>query len=537
MKAIKPTTVLLPALFVSLFVLSQPNSILNYLPANAKMIVKINPASLREKIKWEDLIKYKMFEDMLKEFPETGKEFLENPAHTGIDLSHGFFLVIPDNKNNEKLDPVFYAIPQDTARISAMVKKIFPGKKPMKAGNARLIVDKHTALAWNKDVIILTGDDAKKDTATQNSKPGAPSEATRLKNLADRCKNLLSKHQPGSKNEHLSSFLNEQGDLLLWVNNTVQTAAQKKTKMPEALGMLNKSFMHRGDYVSGIINFENGRVVGQMKQYISTSLDSLYEKYPLRNINTGLLKKLPDGHPIILLSFSFSPEMLGDLYQKSGTDKLIDSMSKHKIKMDEILPAIKGDVMFAVMKTDEVDEGDSVTKAMNGLQLFVAGSINDKEKFKNLAALLQNKKQDTAKRGASKKNNPVILSNDSIFVVSLSPVAAQKFLGSGTNEKMQKLIDPYSAHPSAILIDLKTIFGFVMQSALKNKPEEEARQASEVLGMFDKIVGYGGRHDDHSISSTFELILVNKDENSLKQFMNLLNLFYSLKPKKSTAYK
>jgi hypothetical protein len=101
---------------------------------------------------------------------------------------------------------------------------------------------------------------------------------------------------------------------------------------------------------------------------------------------------------------------------------------------------------------------------------------------------------------------------------------------------MEKMVEPYKDNPSAFIIDLRTVFGFAMQSMLKNKTEEEVKQASQVLGMFDKIVSYGGQHDNKFVSRTVELTLTNKDENSLKQFMNLLNLFYSLKPKASTAY-
>ena len=132
---------------------------------------------------------------------------------------------------------------------------------------------------------------------------------------------------------------------------------------------------------------------------------------------------------------------------------------------------------------------------------------------------------------------PLIFSNDSIFVVSLSPFAAQTFLASaGNNEEMGKFIYPYENHPALFMVDLKTVFGFLMQSMVKGKSEEEVKQASEVLGMFDKLVSYGGEYQRGFASSTVELTLTNKDENSLKQFINLIEVFNSLKPKSSTAY-
>src|SRR5215510_13833074 len=127
MKFPKLFTILLFSFLVSSTILSQTNAVLSYLPANAKMIIKINPASLGQKMKWEDLVKYKMFEDFLKEVPNEGKDFIKNPSQTGIDLSQGLFVVIPAGTNKEK--PVIYGIPKDTAQFAVMIKKLNPEKK------------------------------------------------------------------------------------------------------------------------------------------------------------------------------------------------------------------------------------------------------------------------------------------------------------------------------------------------------------------------------------------------------------------------
>ena len=535
MKAFKPLIILLFTCSQTLCIFSQSNTVLNYLPEDAKMIIKINPASLGQKVKWEELLKSKMFADLIKEAGTEGKEFLKNPAQSGVDLSQGIYVLIPANKNNKKPEPVLYGITKDTAQFASMVKKLTPGKRPVKTGNGKLIIDKNTAIAWNNEIFILTGNTQKQVTSA-TAKQVEAAELTRAKQLTERCKTLLKKRQTPFNNASFKSVLMEEGDVYLWINNNVQVPVQKKKKSPEILEMLSKNIMRSGNYTSGIVKFENGKVSMQMKRYISASLDSVYKKYPLKNINTELLKKLPAGQPIFLYSFSFSPEMINEMFVKAGADKYIDSISKKKIKMADIVPAIKGDASLAVVKVYEFTEEDSVTQAMNGLQLFLAGSINDKEKFKNLNALLQKQKEDTAKNIPAKKMKPFIFFNDSIFVVSLSQIAAQKFLASpGNNEDMAKLIEPYKNYTGAFIIDLKTIFGFAMQPMLKNKSEEEAKQASAVLNMFEKVVSYGGQYDNQSLSSTTELILADRDENSLKQFINLLEVFYKMGNKKSTT--
>lgn len=297
--------------------------------------------------------------------------------------------------------------------------------------------------------------------------------------------------------------------------------------------VLNKNFMQGGDYTSGIIRFDNGKIAMQMNRYVSPAADSVYKKYPMKNLNTELLKKLPAGQPIFLGSFSISPEIINEMFTKSGADKYLDTISMQKIKIADILSAIKGDAVFAAIKVYEFTEEDSITQAMGGMQVFLTGHIGDKDKFKNLADLIQAKAADTTKNSRIKGMRPSIVSNDSFFVVSFSPIAAQKFLGSSGNEDVEKMIDPYKNYPSAFLIDLKTIFGFVVKSVSKNRSEEDSRQMSEVLGMFDKMIMYGGQYSNNALSSHVELTLTNKDENSLKQFVNLLHVFYLIGHKNS----
>lgn len=535
MKVLKPFAILLCSLLANVAIFSQTNAVLNYLPENAKMILKINPASLGQKIKWEDLVKYKMFEDFLKQVPKEGKDFIKNPSRTGIDLSQGLFVVVPAGANKET-KPIIYGIPKDTAQFAAMMKKINPQKKITKLGNGKLMIDKNTAIAWNHDIFIITGAVSKEPT-DQTAKAKAAAELTNAKYLTEKCKALLNKRKTAFSNEYFTSLLKEDGDLYLWTNNTVQQQEQKKGKAPEVLGMLNKNLMRNADYTAGTIKFETGKVSMQMKRYMPASFDSILRKYPLAKINTAPLKKLPEGSPIFLYSFSFSPAMMNEIFTKAGAEHLLDSLSKKNIKKEDILGALRGDAMLAVMKTNDFSEEDSVTSKLNGIQVFLAGGINDKEKFKKINELLQSKKDSGSDNPARKIPKPFIFSNDSFFVASISQMAAEKFLTSpGNNSEVEKLFHPYTGYTGAAILDLRTIFGLAGQIILKRQSPEEAKQSMEILGMFDKLIIYSAQHTNNYTPGAMELTLVNKDENSLKQFLNLLDLLNSVRPKASTAY-
>lgn len=535
MKAIKQLMVLVLTCCETLLCFSQSNTVLHYLPEDAKMIIKINFASLGQRMKWEEFTKSKMFEAMIKDVSEEGKKFLTNPGGTGIDLSQGIFVFLPADKINVKSEPVIYGALKDTSQFGAMVRKLVANPQIIRIGKGKLVINKNTAIAWNKEIFIITGDGSKNVPAYSADESKTAGNPAKTKLFAEKCKVLLDKQRTPIGNEHFISLLKEDGDAYVWINNIIPSTA-RRDKTPQMVSVFSKNMMRSSNYTAGVITFQNGKISMGIKRYITATLDSLYKRYPVQTMNTELARRLPAGHPIVLYSFRFSPAMINEFIVKAGMDKYIDSLSKKKIKIDDIIAAVRGDVTAVIMKSDELNEADSISQAMNGIQVFVAGGINNKEKFEELSELLQAGKNDTAGTQQGKKTKPVILSKDSIFVLSLSRLAAQKFLESpGTNEEMKTFMAPYAHYPSACVVDLKTIFGFVMQGVSKNRSEEEVRQAYQALGMFDKLVTYGGLYTNGYLSSTMELILSNKEENSLKQFINLFELFNLMGNKKSAA--
>jgi hypothetical protein len=533
MKTLNLSIIVLLTCCQSLVIFSQKNTVVNYFPQQPKMILKLNMASLGQKMKWEEFTKTKLFEEVTKDATEEGKTFLKNPASAGIDMSQGIFVVVPATSENKKTQPIVYSVPRDTGQLVAMIKKLAPTGIRVKIPNGKMIVYKQTAIAWNKDIVIMTEDDIKATSVNAGEKSNAPDEAPKTKRLAERCKLLLTKQKAAFTNEHFTSLLKEDGDIYVWINN-MQPRSQK-TKAPQIVEMLNKNMLSGATYSAGVIRFENGRTTMQMKRYVTASIDSLYRKYPTKNINRELTGKLPGGQPIFVYALRFSPAMLNEILMRAGADRYVDSLSKKNIKMDDIVSALRGDIAMAVIKVNDGGDEDSITKAMSGIQVFLAGGMQDKQKFEALSSALQTQK-DTSKNQSSKKMKPFIFSNDSLFVVSLSQRAAQKFLqSSGTNGEMKNFFAQYQNYPNASRIDLKTILGFAMQGAAKKRSEEEVRQMSEALGTFDTLISYGGIYSEGSLSSTMQLILTNKDENSLKQFIDLFDLFYLMGHKKSSA--
>src|SRR5215813_9607400 len=106
MKTIKPLIILLLTCFQAQFIFSQTNAVLNYLPEDAKVIIKINPAELGKKMKWEEFTKTNMSDEE--------KKFLLNPGPMGVDMSKGIFMVVRGARTNSRPQFIVYGVPSDT---------------------------------------------------------------------------------------------------------------------------------------------------------------------------------------------------------------------------------------------------------------------------------------------------------------------------------------------------------------------------------------------------------------------------------------
>lgn len=289
MRSIKPITNLLLTFCILSTTYSQVNPVLNYFPSKPKIIFKLNPGSLKQKIKWDEILQYKMFQDAMKETTDKEKDFLTDPSQMGLDLEQGIFVVITQAKINNAPDPVLYCIPKDTAQFARALKKLSNGKRLIKTAKGNLLVTKNAVVAWNNEIVIITGESKEKFSGTTRTKEIPASEIT--KRLTEKGKAFLNRSTTPFSNDKFVSLLQQQGDMLFWVDNSLSQEKTANTKFP----FFFDQNLLKGNYSASVVNFENGEVVMKMKQYVSESLDSLYKKYPLKNISTELIKKLPPG--------------------------------------------------------------------------------------------------------------------------------------------------------------------------------------------------------------------------------------------------
>lgn len=552
------TILLLTAILINCSLLyAQKNSLYNYFPADAKAVIHINLPSLASKMSWQEFQQIPFLQEAMKDAPPDAREFLKNPAASGINFFSGLFIVTsPDADNKSKTKSALYGQLTDTARFRALIQKTDPKMKIKTVGKIHVAANEKTALAWTDDLFVMplskntpkpSDQPAEYDTLKISDAPSAKDLAARAIKLADQSLSLLKPvANPLANDNRFNSLINESGDIRFWINRNLDIKKVKKNKADDVLKMMNLGMMQNGNYMTGVVNFENGKAVAKMKTYMSPTMDSLYRLYPSKSLNTNVLKKLPAGQPLVLISFNMSTDLLAAIFKETGMKKIMDSVTaKSPVKPADIAEGLNGDLSIAVVQSKEIDEKDSITQAIKGIQIFIAASVKNKSKLEPLIAQLQKTKEPkTDEEGNTKKPGgplggmkPSLLLTDSFFVASISSFAAEKFLKTSAENEVSQLAGPYSAHSSLFALDLKTILGFAMQMS-KKKPAGDDEASAKLIETFDKLVFYGGQYQDGAALSAAEFQFSNKEENSLKQFAKLIETAAAmgLKGKKSSSY-
>lgn len=526
----------------SFCIFAQQNPLHPYLPADAKAIININLPSLASKMKWQELQQLNFFAEALKDVPLHLQEILKDPASTGVNFQSDLFVVLlPDPKNKTKSIPVLYGQLANPEKFAAVIQKIAPKKKIQSVGKMKILADEKKLFAWTSGIFVSP---MSRDKTAASSKPGkkvsnTKAIANQTNQLIKQCQLLLTPvANPVTTDSRFIDLTKEDGDMRLWLNRNTEKP-KGKGKKDEVLKMMNWGIMQQGNYMAGVLRFENGKAVMQMKSYMNKTMDSLYRLYPSTRLNSDLLKKLPSGQLIALITFSMSPQMLNAVMKTSGAEKIVDTLTKKStIKPMEVAEGLNGDLTLAVIRAHEYDEKDTVTAAFNGLQVFLAASVKNKNKIEPLVNMLQKPKEikkdaegnEIKPSGPFAGLKPAFLLTDSFFVASISPFAAEKFLNTRNNSIIAELTDPYASHASLFSLDINAIAGFVMQMS-KKKNNGEEQETSKVFEAFDRVVFYGGKYKNGAALSTAELQFSNKEENSLRGFIKMIEMAVKMEMK------
>jgi len=317
-------------------------------------------------------------------------------------------------------------------------------------------------------------------------------------------------------------MMGEKGDM-----NMYFTRRLKGGSMAKQLSIFKAGSIMEGNISTASVNFDNGKITANSKSYFNKELQDFYTKYKAGNMNTEMLKKIPGDNVAAVLALNYPPEGIKGFLKLLGFDGMVDGyLNDLGFTIDDFVAANKGDLLLAVTDFSMVEREKSIDLGSGQVHkqkanspdakiLFVT-SIGNKGSFDKLIAAGTKAMGDLSKTGSgSNALNAVKYEiKDNWFVAGNSQEQISAFgTGAGSDKDF---INKISGHPFGFYIDLKKILGGMETGSDRGMVTMFGGQGK----IWDNIIAYGGEMKDGAGTSHFEINMVDKNTNSLKQLNN-----------------
>lgn len=515
----------LAAAFVLLFFISScknKKTVNVLIPEDAGMVIHINAASLTSKLSWDEIKQSEWF----KMANEKGKpddfqrKLLDNPETSGVDTKGDMYLFM---KTDGKRSYMFFTGKiKDAAAFETTVKKMREDAEVKKAGNVNYTGENDNMLTWTKDKFIVIADAGD----LQGGFPGRYSGNTgdekssteKMIALAESIYDLKSDKSIGN-NSKFAELMSEPGDAHLWFSSSAMTGGM----IPKEIAVFKAASLIEGNISAATFNFDNGKITAKTNNYYNKELAAFFKANKGGNISEDMLKKIPGQNVSAVIAMNYPPEALKEFLKLLGVDGMANGfLSQAGFSVEDFVKANKGDLVIAVSdfevaeKENTIDMGSGkpyVYKTTRpDAKVFFATSVKDKGAFEKLIDVL--KQQMKEEGGAAEeamgikyelKDNWFIASND-----------AANLSGFGSANTNHAFISKISGHPFGGYIDIqKFISGYKAKEG-----SVEKSIADESVKMWQDVIFYGGDHKGDGATGYFEINMIDKTTNSLKQLNN-----------------
>jgi hypothetical protein len=506
-------------------------------PKDAGIVVHINASSLSSKLSWKEIQETDWFKDLYMSGTDSlAKKLMDDPAQSGIDAKKDLVFFLKKQGKGGYL--AFEGSVKDAAAFEAFNKHISRNANTVKEGDFSSITLENKALVtWNKDRFAYVADAPVGDANFSMQGDGQEERNTSfpLDSLKKFAKQLfeLKGDNSLSSDDKFASLLKETGDVHLWMN-TQNLYGGLGAGM---LSLMKMNVLLEGNVSAMTLNFDNGKISMNSRQYYNDELQSLVKKYSPKSIDADVINRIPSKNVVGAFVMNYPPEGIKEFIKLIGVDGMVNGfLGEAGYSVDEFIKANKGDVVLAVsdfsLTEQEVTstnlDGEPFTYVTTkpDFKVLFSTSVNDKAAFDKLIATIQKQLPSTKPESLGDISYNL---NDNWFTVSNSQEYVNKFQ-AGTNNKLP-FTDKISGHPFGGYIDIQKILT-TTEPTIKGEKQKQGMAAS--IGFWQDIVFHGGELKDGAITSYAEVNLVDKNTNSLKQLNKYLNTMSQLDSKRKS---
>ena len=499
-------------------------------PKDAGVVVHVNSASLSSKLSWEEISQTDWFKDLTNETTDsTAQKLMSEPAHSGIDTKAS--LVFYLRKLGQGGYAVFTGSVKDPAAFETFCKEINKGKTQAtkEAGLSFMTMEKSGIVTWNNTRFAYIGNsplpDIEKSMEGDRSFHNYKFSIDSLKELGKLALTLKDKDNLDN-DKRFASLIEENSDVHIWTNISGLYGSSLAAGM---MSMMKMNTLLEGNVSATSLNFENGRIAVKTKQYYGEEMQKLLAAHPSKPLSADVLNRLPSQNVIGLIALNYPPEGLKDFLKVTGLDGVANGfLGEMGYSVDEFIKANKGEVLLAVSdleiktmeKTMDMGEGQppyKYTTTQPDMKVLFATSVNDRAAFDKLVGIAMGQRKNMP-------STPEIhyKLDKEWFAASNYQDQVDKFLSGATAKNA--IADKIGGQPFGMYIDLQKIISSA-KSSIKDSIGQAAMNASNI---WQDVVAAGGAYKDKAMSFTFEVNLVDKNTNSLKQLNQYINNLYKI---------
>ena len=504
------------------------------IPKDAGYVVHINSRSLSEKVNMQELKQTDWYRSAMAEMrsESTVPDFLvkleEYNQPSGIDTLADY-IFFGENKMELGMKFVVEGSIKDSKVFEGFLKTIYPAGNISKEGDISVMPVKDRAvITWNNERFVagiqspsysdIYTMDRDRGKMNANDSTGTDNTAANIPELTAYCKKMyaLKDDDNLSKDKKFTELMNTEGDLHFWVNSEKLLGGSLPMGV---LSMIKMDKFLEGNVSTLTVNFDKGRVSIKSKGYMGKELSDLFDKYSGGSINTDMLKSIPSKDVAGVFAFHFKPEGLRELVKLSGMDGIADLLLiRQGFTIDDFVKANKGDIMISVsdlhMKMDTMTtlslSGDKqiYPRENPDARVLFSVAINDKDAFNKLIR--------AGKEQVGGQKNTYYNSNGNYFAIGNDAEMVNKYLEGGKTEL--PFLNKISGNAIGGYADIQKILKAFESEATKDSLGK--RMFDESVKIWDNVSLTGGDYSGGSYNQLFEINLVDKNTNSLKQLIS-----------------
>lgn len=501
------------------------------IPKDAAMVLHINTSSITSKLSWNDIKGTNWFKEASADEKDSlSKALMENPEASGVDIKSDFAYFMKKRGNGGFM--VFEGNLKDADAFEKVVLNKHADRKVEKDGDLSYVKsEKDNVVCWTKTKFFLVQD---APMFSMMSPYGAGSDNREpasfpVDSLRKFAKELLSLNSDNAieKDDRFSSLIKESGDVHFWINSEEYMSSMGGGMF----SMLKMGSLLQGAVSTFTLNFDNGKITMNTKQYYGKEMQKVMEQYGSRNVDAALINRIPSGDVVGALAVNVDPQFIKGMLKASGVDGMANGfLGRSGLTLDDIINATKGQFLMAVSDltiskkqvTDppyyEGGQPNTYTKTEPDMNFLFATSVNNRQSFDKLLGMAR---QALAGQDSSKYS---LQMNNDWFAASNHAQTAQQFLAGGNNNV--PFADKISGHPFGLYVDIQKI---LKASFADVNDAKDSAMYNANTKMWQDLVMTGGEYKNGTATAQMVLNLVDKSTNSLKQINQFAESMHAAK--------